>query len=88
MRYKGTPIDWRRWHELLNIRKNGDFSKEERREYQRYEKIVERRDSQETRRCRPYLKRLLKKHQEEIDNTERFVDDVMERIYRGENYRD
>ncbi len=75
---KYQNVDWKRYHELIDIKAKREFSDYERKEYEKYMPIIEKLDAEEARRCGPVIWRLIKKHKEEMDK----IDNLTERLKR------
>ena len=72
----GEPIDWDRWHDLLDIRNQRPLTSDERAEYDEFAQIVANLDAEEAAVARPAVEALVQGHERVLASIERLTEAV------------
>ena len=69
------PVDWDRWHELLDILAERTFTLNEMEEYNEMREVAEKLDDAEAERCEPIVDALVARHERVIASLESLARD-------------
>lgn len=68
-----SPVDWDRWHDLLDIRDREGFTPDEQVEYDRFAQIVAKLDAEDAAVSAPAVEALVKKHERVLASIEQLT---------------